>query len=316
MNIEKKFRHNELLSKHTHYKIGGPADFFIEAESNQELKQAVAWAVKKKIPYTLLGGGSNVLVLDSGIRGLVIKTANKEMKIRKTELTVASGVVLINLINQLADRGWAGLEFGCGIYGTVGGAVYGNAGSFGREIKDVLLQTLVYDPLAGEKILSTAECKFSYRSSIFKEEKNYVILSAVFNLEKDDPAVIKGRIKEMLGKKIASQPMDLPSSGCIFKNPILDQEKFKELKNHFSQEYGQAEFWQTNSIAAGFLIERSGLKGRRLGDAEVSEKHAAFIVNRGKATAEQVIMLISLIKQQVRDKYGVQLQEEIEILGE
>ncbi len=313
--IEKKIKRNELLSKYTHFRIGGPADYLLIAESSDEIIEGYKWAQEKHLPVTILGGGSNVLVLDKGIRGLVIKTENKKYKIEGTTVTAESGVVLMNLVNILADRGLSGLEFGCGIFGTVGGAIRGNAGSFGGEIKDILLQVEVYKSNIGKTILSVQDMDFSYRHSVIADHKDWVILSGIFELKKDNVAKVKARVKEMLTKKISTQPMDKPSSGCIFKNPILDKEKFQELQRHFGKDLPDS-FWQSNSIGAGFLIQSCGLKGKIIGDAMISNKHATFIVNKGKATAENVLMLISYIKQQIRDKYGVQLQEEIEILGE
>ena len=315
IEIEKKIKKNEPLSKYTHFRIGGPTDYLLIAKDSDEIIAGYEWARARNLPVTILGGGSNVLVLDKGIRGLVIKTENKGYRIEGTIVTAESGTVLMNLVNILTEKGLSGLEFGCGIYGTVGGAIRGNAGSFGREIKDVLIKAEIYQPEKGRVLLSNKEMQFTYRHSIVSDHPGWVILSGVFQLQKSEPKKVKARVKDMLDKKLKSQPMDKPSSGCIFKNPILDKAKFRELANHFGDELPD-DFWQKNSLAAGFLIEACGLKGKSIGDAMVSEKHATFIVNNGHATAEQILMLISYIKQQVRDKYGVQLQEEIEILGE
>jgi len=227
-DIEKKIKRNELLSKYTHFRIGGPADYLLIAKSSDDIIEGYKWAQKKDLPVTILGGGSNVLVLDKGIRGLVIKTENKNYKIEGNIVTAESGVVLMNLVNILADHGLSGLEFGCGIFGTVGGAIRGNAGSFGGEIKDVLLQVEVYKSKTGKTLLSVQDMDFSYRHSIIADHKDWIILSGVFELKKDDSAKVKARVKEMLAKKISTQPMDKPSSGCIFKNPILDKEKYQE----------------------------------------------------------------------------------------
>lgn len=314
--IESKIKKNEPLIKYTHFRIGGPADYLLEAETEDDIVAGIEWADKKRLPLTVLGGGSNVLVLDKGIRGLVIITQNKEIEIKDNQVTAGAGVVFMNLVNILADKGFSGLEFGCGIYGTIGGAVRGNAGSFGREIKDVLISAVLYQPAKGRVVLSNKELNFSYRHSIFFEKKDWVILRADFSVSPSSSAEVKKTIKEFLQKKVSSQPMGKPSSGCIFRNPEIEPEKFQELKKHFAREYANLSFWQSDRIGAGFLIEAAGLKGKKIGAAQISEKHGTFIVNTGKATAEQVLMLISYTKQQIRDKYGVQLQEEIEILGE
>jgi len=306
---------NEPLAKHVNFRIGGPADYFFLTETNEDLVHICQAAHELHVPYFLLGGGSNILVLDKGIRGLVIKMGNKEMSVNRTEVVVDSGFVLMDLTNKTAQSGLAGLEFGTGIYGTVGGAVRGNAGSYGTEIKDVLVSCDAFVPGRGVVHFTNEDCKFEYRGSIFKHHPEMAIIKATFGLHNVDAQTIKATIREIAQKKYGAQPMRFPSSGCIFKNPTVSPGDFKRIKK-FLPDFETKNFWQTSSIGAGYLIEQAGLKGKQIGGAQVSEQHASFIINKDKATAEDVIMLISYVKQQVRDRFGIQLTEEVQIIGE
>ncbi len=314
------------LAPYVHFRIGGPAEYFLLASSSEEIVSACQAALELKIPYTILGDGSNVLILDGGIEGLVIKAANKKINFFGQGVEAEAGAVLMEVANRAAEKGFSGFEFAGGIYGTVGGAIYGNAGSFGREIKDVFISCRFFDPAEGVKEFNRQQCQFVYRGSIFKDHPDWVILSGSFALQPDDPAEVKKRMSELVKQKAKSQPFNLPSSGCIFQNVSVEEVDFDRLAEEIdptsvnrasglTNEQCWQRFKQQGRVPASYLLEELGLKGKQIGQAQVSEQHANFIVNLGGATASEVMMLISYIKQQVRDRVSVQLREEIQILG-
>ena len=293
-----KIQQNIPLAPYTTLKIGGPADYFVIVKSQKELIDALTWAKEKNLPYFILGNGSNVLISDQGFRGLIIKlpsnTAGRQVtsyKLQKNILTAGAGSSMSTLAKLTAKAGLTGLEFGIGIPGTVGGAIYGNAGAYGQEIKNVLTQVKILMPKTDEAVhtMDNKACEFGYRTSIFKKYKDWVILEAVFELKKSAKKECEKKIKQILKDKKNNQPMGEKSAGSIFKNPP----GYKAWK----------------------LISEAEIKGLEVGQAKVSEKHANYIINTGKATAEQVITLIAMIKQRVRDRFNIQLQEEIQYLG-
>jgi len=281
-------KENEPLFRYTTFKIGGPAKYFYIARNSRQLIAAAKTAQELNLPWIILSGGSNVLVADQGFPGLVIKAENRQVKIVDNQVEAESGIMLNKLVSECCKQGLSGLEWAAGIPGSLGGAIRANAGAYQKEIKDLVLQVDIWDGQK-EKQLKKEECGFSYRQSIFKHNDQYLILFAKLQLTPGDREKIQSEVNQNVNKRQESQPYDLPSAGCIFKNP----------KNK----------------SAGQLIEQAGLKGQKIGQAMVSPKHANFIVNTGSATAEQVIMLISLIKQKVRVKFAIQLQEEIEMVG-
>ena len=324
--LHHKVQRGVVLAPYVHFRIGGPAEYFFIAKNSEELVEACQAAIDLGIPYTILGDGSNVIILDNGIEGLVIKTANKKINFIDNVVEAEAGAVLMEVANRAAEMGLSGLEFAGGIYGTVGGAVYGNAGSFGREIKDILVTCRFFDPNRGVRELNNNECQFVYRGSIFKQHRDWVILSARFALTPSSPETVKQHLLELVKKKSASQPFNLPSSGCIFQNIPAGEVDWNKIEKEIeadsiNQSSGltNRECWerfrQQGYLPVSYLLEELGLKGKQIGQAQVSDKHANFIVNLGGATASEVIMLISYLKQQVRDRVGIQLQEEVQILG-
>jgi len=306
-----EIKKNVNLKNYSTFKIGGKAKYFVIAKNEDEIKKAILWAKKKKIPFFILGGGSNVLFSDEGFRGLVIKLRNTRYEIRNTKLIAEAGVPLQKLVLETAKKGLSGLENLAGIPGTLGGAIWGNAGAFGREIGDVVEEVKVLD-VRGLKLeikkLKKDDCKFGYRDSIFKKRKNWVILEATLKLKKGEKKEIEERIKEILKLRKEKQPLEFPCAGSVFKNVLIEtvprkiQEKFKEkIKNGF--------------LPAGVLIEAAELKGYQIGGAKISEKHANFIVNIGNAKANDVMQLIEKIKKEVKKKFRVQLEEEIKLVG-
>jgi len=285
--IEEKIEKNINLAPLTTFKIGGPAKYFCQVRTEKELIQAIKWAKKKKTPYFVIGGGSNLLISDKGFKGLVIKLSMEQCQLIENKLLLGSALRLSQAVRFLVKNNLTGLEWAAGIPGTVGGAVRGNAGAFGQEISDCLLKAIV---LRGSKIieLKNKEIRFTYRQSIFKKNKD-IILSVVLKLKKGERRKNEKLIQNNIQRRKKGQPSQ-PSAGCIFKNP--------KQKN------------------AGALIDQCGLKGKQIRGAKVSEKHANFIINTGQAKARDVKNLIELIKKQVKDKFNIELKEEIEYLGE
>jgi len=314
---------NILLAQYTTFKIGGVAKFFCEVKDEEKILEALRFAQEKSLHVFVLGGGSNILVSDKGFDGLVIKISNFKFKISNSAITCDSGCHLSKIVNESVEAGLTGLEWAAGIPGTVGGAVRGNAGAkaLGGEISDSIdsVRVLDMDDLK-VKMFDLAECKYEYRNSIFKKSPNLIVLSTTLKLEKGDKSESEKKIKEVLEKRKEKQPMEFPSPGSFFKNPVLHQgyggqvdAKNKDLKKQFEIDTGQK--IRDDKIPAPWLIEEAGMKGEKIGGAMVSEKHANFIVNTGGATAEDVITLAAVIKTRVRNKFGIQLQEEVQMVG-
>lgn len=278
---------NEPLAKHTTFGIGGPADWFCEAKTTEEVAEAVTAARKAEIPSFILGKGSNLLVADEGFRGLVIAIRNTQYIIRNTEIIAEAGTPLKKLVQLAVKNSLSGLEFAVGIPGTIGGAVVGNAGTARKWIGDLVEKVEVLGEDGEIHQLPTSECQFAYRTSRFKKTKE-VILRVWLRLKKDEPKMIKKKMAEFWAKR-KNQPIQ-KSAGSIFKNPP--------------------------GKSAGWLIDQCGLKGKTIGETQISPKHANFIVNLGQANCQDVLKLISLAKEKVKQKFGVVLDEEIKIVGE
>lgn len=286
---------NEPMSNHTSFKIGGQADVLVIVKNNQALKSVLELAVKSGIAYTMIGFGSNLLVADKGIRGLVIVAKTNEYSFSYSEGDKASAwvdasVPLASFAKQAARAGFKGTEFASGIPGSIGGAVAMNAGAYGGEIKDILKGCEVFDPADSKvKYLTCEELELSYRSSLVLKKK-LIVLRAEFALEKGDAEESLKTISELNTRRRDKQPLEYPSAGSTFKRP----------EGYF----------------AGRLIEEAGLRGVSVGDAQVSEKHCGFVVNRGNASAADVLELIHYVQDRVYDKFGVKLEPEVRMLGE
>ena len=286
----KRVQKNILLKNYTTFKIGGRAQYFFVAKNQKDLISAIKMAKKFNLPFFILGAGTNLLVSDKGYKGLVIKIQNSKIKIQKSEIKVDAGAMLGKLLNATVSVGLTGFEWAAGIPGTVGGAVLGNAGAFGKSMKDIVNEVEVFDAKTGKiKIFKNKDCKFGYRDSIFKHKKNLIILSAILQLKKREKGKIKEKIKLFYLHRKKTQPLKFPSAGSIFKNPA--------------------------GSFAGKLIEGCGLKGKKIGKAQISNTHANFIINLGGAGAKDVKKLINLAKKKVKNKFGVKLEEEIRYLG-
>jgi UDP-N-acetylmuramate dehydrogenase len=290
-------KQNELLANYCTYRIGGPAKVFFIAQNADEIMAGLEVARENKLPFFILGGGSNVLFSDSGFSGLVLKIENSGIKLINLEdsgearLAVGAGTPLAALARFALDNSLSGMEWAAGIPGTVGGAIRGNAGAFHKEIGESVVKVRALEMLPSgieARIFLRSECDFSYRDSVFKHKKNLVIVSAELVLSKGSPAQIKLAMDEYLAKKTTTQPLDNPSAGSVFMNPA--------------------------GFFAAKIIEDCGFKGKTVGGAQVSEKHANFIINRGNAAARDVKELIAQIKTAAKERFNLDLKEEIEIV--
>ena len=284
-------RHDFPLSRVTSFHIGGNADLAVYPADAEAFAYALDAVVQAGVPYTVIGNGSNTLVRDGGFRGVVFVTTDmRRVTIDGTRLTGGCGVLLGSVGTNASRAGLAGAEFANGIPGTLGGAVYMNAGAYGGQLADIVCETVCYDLDAKQVLhLDNAAQHFGYRHSVFME-KNYIILAATLQLTKDEPDAIRARMNDYLARRREKQPLEYPSAGSVFKRP----------EGHF----------------AGKLIEDAGLKGLRVGGAEVSPQHAGFIVNVGGATARDVLELIERIREKVYAMSGVMLECEIRTIGE
>lgn len=305
------FQQNVPFAPYTTFKIGGPAKFFCEAKNEEDIRDAFKFAREKKLPVFALGGGSNILVSDKGFGGLVIKLLNSDYSVQDNKIECGAGCLLAKIVSESVKAELSGLEWAAGIPGTVGGAVRGNAGAFGGKMADIVKSVKILDIHKSQiSILSNEDCKFAYRDSQFKQDPNLIILSVVLELKKGEKSESEKMIKEVLEKRKEKQPSDFPSPGSFFKNPVA---KSKKLIQQFETDTGQKV--KDDKIPAPWLIEECGLKGKKIGGAMVSEKHANFLVNTGNATAEDVVMLAAIIKTKVRNKFGIQLKEEVQMVG-
>ena len=297
-NLEKiiskeKIKQNEPMKNHTSFKIGGPAEFFVKVNSVEELKELLQLCEINKIPLTIVGNGSNLLVLDNGIKGIVLKIELKQIQIKdieegKVEVIVDSGVQLGLLAQNLLKEEISGFEELSGIPGTIGGAVVMNAGAHGKEMKDIVTEITAIDYNGNMHIFTNEESEFSYRHSKFLDEK-YIILQVKLLLEKEKREEIKSKMDEYAKYRKEKQPIEYSSAGSTFKRG-------------------------TDFITAK-LIDDAGLKGYSIGGAKISEKHAGFIINTGNATAKDVLDLVEYVTYKVYEKFGKKIELEIKVLG-
>ncbi len=314
-----EIKENSLLAEFTTLKVGGPARFFAEAENEEEISAAVKFAAEKNLPVFVLGGGSNILTSDKGFDGLVIKIQDTKYKILDTNIECGAGVPLSRAVSESIKAGLTGLEWAAGIPGTVGGAVRGNAGAFGGCMADVVSAVKVLDikeigtgsrEELGIVNYEFGGCMFDYRDSVFKQNPNLIILSVTLKLKKGDKEESEKRVKEILRGRKEAQPFDFPSSGSFFKNPLVEN---KKLIDEYKKDTGKDA--KDKIIPAGYIVDALGLRGKKIGGAMVSQRHGNFLVNAGGAKAEDFIILAALIKTRARNTYGVQLKEEVQMVG-
>lgn len=281
---------DEELKKHTYTRLGGKADYYVTPETYEQVQLLVQIANKESVPFTLLGNGSNLIVKDGGIRGIVMNLQKlDDIKTDGTMIVAQSGARIIDVSREALKQKLTGLEFACGIPGSVGGALYMNAGAYGGEIKDVLTSALVVDREGNLKELQAEELDLSYRTSNIPDH-GYIVLEATFSLEKGNYEEIKAVMDDLTYKRESKQPLEYPSCGSVFKRPP--------------------------GYYAGKLIQDSNLQGKQIGGAQVSTKHAGFIVNKDNATAKDYIDLIHYVQRTVKEKFNVELEREVRIIGE
>jgi UDP-N-acetylmuramate dehydrogenase len=303
---------NILLKDYTTYKIGGPAKYFFIAKTKEDLIKAIKAAKNLKLTVFILGGGSNVLVSDKGFKGLVIKIDILDIKWEYLKAVVGAGVYLTKLSYLSADNGLSGLEWSAGIPGTVGGAIYGSAQAFSAKISDIA-ETVEAINLKTLKLknFSKKQCQFSLKNSIFKKNKNWVIISVILEFKKADISEIKKTIKKFLEYRKNNHPIEFFSAGSTFINPEK-KIKNKKLLERFPE---LAEYNKKGIIPAGYLISKCGLAGEKKGSAQISKKHANFIINIGGARTKDVLSLINLVKKKVKKTFGINLETEVQFLG-
>lgn len=306
-------RYAVSLKKHNTYRVGGEAKFFYEAHDRPSLERAVLVAQTDSVPYYILGGGTNVLVSDKGFDGLAVKMMMSRVDMAGETMRAEAGVPMGVLVNKAKALGLSGLEWAAGLPGTLGGAIYGNAGSCGGETADAVEMIEAFDPAGGRtKQYRKHECDFRYRHSVFKS-KNEVILNATLRLKKSDPESVMKKMVENIKFRAEHQPLAGRSEGCVFKNIELVHSPAAARLVSYEGEF--ARFKKADFLPAGFLIDRAGFKGLRIGGAMVSEKHGNFILNHENATEEDISWIIKTIKDGILKKYGVALEEELRFVG-
>lgn len=282
---------DEPMKNHTTFRVGGPADWFVMPEEEEQVREIVNILHAEKIPYYVMGNGSNLLVGDKGYRGVVIQLYKKMSKIRVTEHVVyaQAGALLSKIAAEALAHELSGFEFASGIPGTLGGAVMMNAGAYGGEMKHVLKSALSLTADGELRVLPAEQMELGYRSSIFSKNGD-IVLSAELELEPGNPETIRTYMEELKEKRVTKQPLEYPSAGSTFKRP----------EGYF----------------AGKLIQDTGLQGFQVGGAQVSEKHCGFVINKDNATAADILSLIEQVADKVEEKFGVRLEPEVKRIGE
>ena len=289
---EENIKINEPMSKHTSFKTGGPAEIYITGKTIKQIQDVLKFSKQNNIKLYIIGNGSNLLISDEGIKGIVLKISLENIQIEEKEdnviIIAGAGVKIMALAQILKKDGITGFEELAGIPGTMGGANYMNAGAYGKELKDIIVSTKAINKETGEiETLKNEEQELKYRSSIFKNRK-YIIIETMLNLQKGIPEEIERKMNDFLNQRKEKQPIEYPSAGSTFKRG----ERFITAK----------------------LIDECGLKGYQIGGAQISEKHAGFIINKNNATSKDILDLIKYTKKKVFEKFGVQIEEEVEII--
>lgn len=282
---------DEEMKKHTTFRIGGPADFYVLPHSKDEIGHVVQVCKNAEEPFYVLGNGSNLLVGDKGYRGVIIQIFKNysDIIIEGTQITAKSGALLSKVAKKALDAGLTGFEFASGIPGTIGGAVVMNAGAYGGEMKDVILSATVMTPEGSIQKLSNQELQLGYRTSLVARQ-NDIVLEVRLGLKKGNSDEIRNLMEELKNKRVTKQPLEYPSAGSTFKRP----------EGYF----------------AGKLIMDAGMRGFSVGDAQVSEKHCGFVINKGDASARDIVALMEEVTGRVKEQFGVTLEPEVKRLGE
>lgn len=292
---EENVKLDELMSKHTTFRIGGPADFFVTPETTEQVSEVLAACKEGEIPYYIIGNGSNLLVGDYGFRGVILQIGNKMAQYaienvddQHKRVTAQAGVMLSRIANAVANESLTGFEFASGIPGTLGGAVAMNAGAYGGEIKDNIVSAVVIDKEGTVLTLDKEQLTLGYRTSVVQTE-GYIVLEATFEFPMGNKEEIVGKISELATQRREKQPLEFPSAGSTFKRP--------------------------EGYYAGKLIMDCGLRGFRVGNIMVSEKHCGFVINAGGGTAKEALTLIDEVSRRVFEQFGVNLEPEVRMIG-
>ena len=282
---------DEPMKMHTTFRVGGPADYFVMPTCAEEVQKVISLCKEQNVPYTIIGNGSNLLVGDKGIRGVVIQLfkSMNNMELNGNVITAQAGCSLAQIANAAAGKSLTGFEFAAGIPGTLGGAVVMNAGAYGGEMKDVLVSATVLDEEGNVVTLSADELELGYRRSIFNK-KNYILLDATIELKEGNEDEIRAYMMDLRQRRVDKQPLEFPSAGSTFKRP----------EGYF----------------AGKLIQDAGLAGFTVGGAQVSAKHCGFVINAGGATAADIVELMKQVSDKVEELNGVPLEAEVKMVGE
>jgi UDP-N-acetylmuramate dehydrogenase len=284
-------KEKEPVATRTSFGIGGPADFFLELGRVEAIEKVLTACQEREVPYLLLGAGTNLLIADAGIEGLVVRVVTREHHVEGTRVRAAAGLKMMRLARIAADAGLRGFEFAIGVPGTVGGAVYQNAGCWGKELSEVLVEACGFMPGAGRKKWSPADLKLAYRTSALRDGplKGALVVEATIQLQRGDGEEAKSQMARLTWERNETQPIKTKNCGSVFKNPAGD--------------------------SAGRLVQAAGLKGMREGSAVISELHGNFIINEGGATAADVARLIERARAEVRRRFNIDLEPEVEMVG-
>jgi UDP-N-acetylmuramate dehydrogenase len=299
-------RRDELLSAHTRFGIGGPADVFADTADSEAFVQALRVVRESGWPYTIIGGGTNLIVSDEGFRGIVLRYSGAQIKVDGTTIYVEAGAVLQDLVDTSVAGGLKGLETLAGIPGWVGAAIYGNAGAYGHSISESIHRVTFCD---GAKLreFGPEECRFRYRESIFKQQKGWIILSALLRMEFADPTELQKISSDIVSIRNQKFPPTMKCAGSIFKNLMLaDLPATAEVPETVVRE---------GKVPAAYFLERAGAKGMVQGGIKVADYHANLIYNQGGGTADDLVQLIADLKRRVRDLFGFELEEEVQYVG-
>ena len=306
---------HEPLSRHTVFGVGGPARFLITAEDRFDIASAVAAARERKMPWVIIGAGSNTLVSDRGFPGMVIRPRNGTITVTGTNLTAEAGAPMARVVADAIRLGLAGFEWAIGVPGTIGGSVRGNAGCFGSEMADVVRSVTVLNTLTGGvEEWSNDACEFAYRDSAFKRHPEFVVLAATIALTAGSGPESQRLVYGYTAERTATQDIGGRTAGCMFKNVPWSRRGVN--RDRILKRFPPAgPFAADRGLPAGFLIDQIGLKGFRVGGAEVSRRHGNFFLNVGGATAEHIVTLAGIVKERVHRHFGILLEEEVQLIG-
>ena len=316
--ISRQIKENISLKDYTTFKIGGKAKYLAEVQNQNQLIDTLRWAKENHAPFFILGNGSNVLFSDRGFKGLVVKINNPSFqKINSSTILVGAGLTVGEFLQQCVRNSWQDYEWLAGIPGTMGGVIFGNAGAFGKEIKNFVKKVITLDPKNFKiKNYSLSQCRFDYRESVFKKNKE-IILAVELKVKNGNKKIIQKKIQDNWQYKIFHHLFEYPSTGSVFKNILIKKtiyKKYYDKKNNKVKILNEEIEVKGGKVSAGYFIEKTGLRGYQIGGAKIADFHANVIINVKNAKAQDVLKLISLMKRKVYQKFKIKLQEEVIIV--